>query len=349
MRLLAFLLSLLALSSCAETVDLYAPPEDIWVVYGVLDPHLTQQDFRISQAFQTESNTYAFAASHDPSVPDLQVWLSGDGKRWNAVQVDSILKDTSQGDFGAFTTVYRIETQGDHALKPGQTYQLTIARKADTTAFLQAQSRIPPEPQILSPTILGSFSRRCLVPVPFEDSVTLIFKKKRTLDIPGEAYRYQVGVRFQYYEDGQPRQTEFGPSRLFDMNQGCGNGGGGDILCYRYPAGAVMALFQQQLSNPDHRYTLDPDTLCGVIADLPRFLEVQVTAVDSALGRYMVANDPRFVNFNTYRREYSNLRGTEKAVGIFGSVNYHRVPVTLTPCGMYLLGLSPQASPSVCE
>jgi hypothetical protein len=346
------LLSSLLLISCAENIDLYAPEKDIWVVYGVLDPNLKQQDIRVGLAFQVQSNAFEFAENHDPAVKGLQVWLEGEGKRWEAVQVDSIRKDTDSGNFGPYTTVYRLQTEGDHALKPGVRYTLFVASGPEEAAIITATSRIPPAPRLLFPRVLGSLSDRCLMSVPFEDSLNVVFRKKENLNEPGEAFRFQVGVKLSYEKNGQSQTWQFGPSRLFAQNQGCGNAGDA-VLCYYYPPGTVMRSMEMVFGDTSAQYSLDQQTDCGLLIDLDRYLEVQVTAVDSALGQYMVVNDPTTINFNTYRREYSNLQTESEseagAVGVFGAVNYHRVPIKLTPCGMYRIGFNPFAGPDVCD
>ena len=334
-------------SSCSERVDINAPYEDIWVVYGVLNPQNDHQDIRIGRAFQVEENAFEFAETHDPSEAGLLVRLSGGGQSWTATFVDSVLKDTSGGEFGPYTGIYRLQT-GDEALQPGERYTLEISSETDSNLSLIAHTRIPPTPRLLSPTILGSFSDRCLMPVAFEDSVNIIFKRKHKAQTIGDAYRFQISIRFSYLENGISRSHTLRPSPLFERNQGCGNVGDG-ALCYTLPERLVVNGISAHMQKVGIPLEIEADTPCGVIADLDRHLEVQVTAVDTFLGRYLVANDPTVINFNTYRREYTNLGGSARAVGIFGSVNKHEIPVTYSDCGRYLLGLAPWLGPVVCN
>lgn len=335
---------LLFVAGCTERVDVNAPPKDIWVVYGVLDPQRDVQDLRIGKAFQIEENAFTYAQTHDPAVKGLAVHLSGGGDSWEAIEIDSILK--VEGDFNSQTSIYRFET--GRSLQEGQKYTLSIGWPDDSSLHLSAETRIPPEPKLLSPQILGSFNDRCLMQVPFEDTVQVVFNRKQSKETSGQAYRFQLGIELNYTENDIPKQYRFGPTRLFEQNLGCGNVGAGSI-CYQFPAETILTGMRSRLNDPLADYAIDDDTLCGVIADLSRFLELKVTAIDTALGRYMTANDPVGINLNTYRREYTNIVGNASVVGIFGSINYHNLPIDLTDCGRYLLGLNPSASPRVCE
>jgi len=337
---------LLFVVGCTERVDVNAPPKDIWVVYGVLDPQKSTQDLRIGKAFQIEENAFDYAETHDPAVKGLSVKLSGGGESWVAIAVDSVQK--GEGDFSAKTSLYRFETEGNRSLQEGVQYTLQVSWPDDSSLQLSAQTRIPPEPKLLSPQIIGVFSDRCLMPVAFEDTVEVIFKRKANNETLGEAFRYQLAVELNYTENNEAKVYRFGPTRLFSENIGCGNGAG-SALCYQLPSGTVLRGIQSRWNDPNAKYAVDDDTLCGVIADLSRFLEVQITAVDTALGRYMSANDPFTFNLNTYRREYTNVGGNASAVGIFGSINYQNIPVNLTECGRYQLGINPFASSSICD
>ncbi|MEL6842459.1 MAG: DUF4249 family protein [Bacteroidota bacterium] len=206
--LILFLLS----SGCTERVDVNAPYKDIWVVYGVLDPNSDIQNLRIGKAFQVEENAITYAETHDPAVKGLSVRLEGAGQSWKAFEVDSILK--GDGDFGSYTSLYRLETKEGQRLQPGERYTLYISQPDDSSLQLQAQTRIPPEPQLLSPQILGTFSDRCLMPIAFEDSTNIIFKRKRFNETPGQAFRFQISIELDYLENGQPKTYRFGPTRL---------------------------------------------------------------------------------------------------------------------------------------
>ncbi|MEL7529749.1 MAG: DUF4249 family protein [Bacteroidota bacterium] len=331
---------------CTERIDVNAPPKDIWVVYAVLDPQKPTQDLRIGKAFQIEENAFTYAETFDPAVKGLSVKLTGGGESWEAFEVDSIQK--GEGDFTETTSIYRFETEGNRSLQEGVTYKLQVSWPDDSSLQLSAQTRIPPEPKLLSPQIVGVFSDRCLMPVRFEDTVQVVFKRKANNETLGEAYRFQLSVRLNYTEDGDPKVYRFGPTRLFSENVGCGNVGGGAV-CYEIPGGSVLRGMLSRWSDPMAVYAIDDDTLCGVPADLSRFCEVQVTAVDTSLGRYMSANDPFTFNLNTYRPEYTNIEGNASAVGVFGSINYENIPVNLTECARYQLGINPFAVASICK
>ncbi|MFK7926393.1 MAG: DUF4249 family protein [Bacteroidia bacterium] len=329
---------------CSERVDVNAPPKDIWVVYGVLDPQIETQDLRIGKAFQVEENAFTYAETHDPAVKGLSVRLSGGGESWEAIEVDSIQK--GEGDFSSQTSLYRFET--GRSLQEGEKYTLSVGWPDDSSFQLLAETRIPPEPQLLSPQILGVFEDQCLMGIRFEDSVQVIFKRKRNNDVFGDAFRYQIGIQLNYTENNVDKTYRFGPTRIFEKNVGCGNVGDG-VVCYQLPEGGVVRGIQARWDDPLATYDIDDATLCGVPADLSRFLEVKVTAIDSALGRYMFANDPTAFNLNTYRIEYSNIRGSAAAVGIFGSINHHNIPVNMSSCTRQLIGLEPLVNPRICN
>lgn len=344
--LLSLSLMILITYGCSERVDVNAPYKDVWVVYGVLDPQKEVQDLRIGKAFQVEENAFTYAERFDPAVKGLSVKLTGGGESWEAFEVDSIQK--GEGDFGQTTSIYRFATTGNRSLQEGVAYKLEVGWPDDSSLQLQAQTRIPPQPKLLSPQIVGVFTDQCLMPVRFEDTVEVIFKRKANNETIGDAYRFQLSVKLNYTEDGVPKVYRFGPTRLFSENVGCGNVGGGAV-CYELPGGSVLRGMVSRWNDPMAVYAIDDDTICGVPADLSRFCEVQVTAVDTALGRYMSANDPFTFNLNTYRPEFTNVEGNASAVGIFGSINYQNIPVNLTECARYQLGINPFAVASICN
>lgn len=333
--------------ACSEDFDLYAPEEDILAVYGVLDPDRDAQFVRISRVFQIEADAIAYARTHDPAEPGLLVTLTGNGHRYQAEWVSDLPKDTSRGDFGATTAAYRFDTQGDQRLVPGERYTLHIRSAADTGLHLSAHTQIPPRPGVIFPNYIREGSQRCLRRLPFEDSVEVRFRTNPE-DQPGRAFRYELRVVFHYWADGQQRTHHYGPTRLFDRSTGC-SGLENNTLCYLLPPRQVLFALRTALREPGVLYSYDAEPRCGgVTGDLSQALEVQVTAVDTFLGRYILANSPYFRNLNPIRQEYTNVTGSVRAVGVFGSIAYDNMPVALTPCGEYLMGLRDLA-PYGCE
>lgn len=334
-------------AACREDFDLYAPAEDIYVVYGVLDPGREAQYVRVSQVFQIEADAIAYAASHDPGVSGLQLTLTGGGEHYTAVWVPQLTKDTLQGDFGPLTSGYRFETAGAKRLVPGERYTLRITSPADTGLLLTAYTRIPPRPAVIFPNYTWESGRRCLRRLPFEDSVEVRFRTNPEA-LPTQAYRYELRVALRYWADGKQHQHHFGPTRLFARSYGC-SGFDNHTLCYKLAPRQVLNSLRTAMQTPGVHYEYDAEPRCsGVVGPLSRAVEVQVTAVDTFLGRYILANAPYFRNLNPIRQEYTNLSGTARAVGVFGAIAYDNRPVALTACGEYLVGLR-EARPPGCE
>ncbi|MDX2286129.1 MAG: DUF4249 family protein [Bacteroidia bacterium] len=330
-------------AGCSETVDVFAPEEDIWVVYGVLDPDAPAQDIRISKVFQVEADAYAYAATRDFSAAGLRVYLEGGGSQYEARWVDSVRKD-SAGDFGLYAGVYRFDTPAGARLRYGERYTLTIV--SDSGLQLSSQARIPPRPVIVFPAVQTSGGDRCLPGAAFEDSVYVMFDADRD-DLGVRAMRYEARVRLAYYADGRPQQVLYRTRRLFDRTTGCAQSGGSGWLCYLYPAGQVLnGLRLQMEQTPAQLLQYDAQPRCGNLsASLSDAVQLQILAIDTSLARYLLANDPRQTDFTTIRTEYTNISGNARAVGVFGAVSSDRMPVSLSPCSEYRLGLRREAPP----
>ena len=336
------------LFSCTEKIEVNAPYEDIWVVYGVLDSQKERQDIRVSKAFQAEENAFNYAARTDLSVRSLDVRLKGNGKIWFATEKDSVLKDATEGDFFPYTSVYQFETREEDRLIPGETYQLEIRDPLDSAFFLNAFTQIPPAPTIIFPAITRNQGKFCLQTLSIEDSVRVIFRKQEDETLV-PASQFEIRVVLNYETNGIAQKITFGPTRLFDESISCSNTGR-NTLCYLFKDRTILRSLQSQLGNSINNAKFLPLPACSdAPIDLSHAMEVQVTAVDSFLAKYIQANDPRYLNLNTIRREYSNISGTAKAVGIFGSIAWDNQPVRLTPCGEYLLGFKPDFVSTNCE
>jgi len=338
---------MLCLLSCSEELELYAPEEEIYAVYGVLDPDADAQYIRVSRVFQIEADAVPFARSHDPSVPGLSVQLEGGTQTYTATWVREIAKDTSRGDFGPTTSAYRFETEGAARLQPGRRYTLHIRSDVDSSLYLTATTQIPPRPALLSPGYVREGSQRCLRRVPFEDSVQVRFRTNPESQ-PGRAFRYELRVLFRFWANGRQQTHHYGPTRLFDRSTGC-SGLDNSTLCYLLPPRQVLFALRTDLQEPGVLYTYDAEPRCGgVTGDLSRAVELQVTAVDTFLGRYILANSPYYQSLNAIRTEYTNVTGTIRAVGVLGSIAYDNRPIALTACGEYVMGLR-DLPPFGCE
>lgn len=346
--ILFFLITALWVLSCNESFELNAPYEDIWVVYGVLNPSDTAQYIRISRAFQVEGDAVEYAQENDLTEKGLQVTLTGNGQSYTATQVDSVMRTPPDGEFAPYLTLYRISTPADKELVPSTVYELHIRSETDTSLHLSAQTRIPPAPTLITPRLSGSGINQCLLSVAFEDSARIIFSKQLSL-VPNRAHGYQIRIRFAYQENGVAQVYTYGPTAPFSTNRNCNGGVGANNLCYLFDNGVVMNGLRGKLRDNQAIYQYQSFPTCGVPAEISKALTIEVTAIDTILYRYISANDPGSFNINTIRKEYTNIRGSAKTVGILGSVVSDEMPVTLTPCGEYLLRLNGASDPTVCD
>ncbi|MEM6264943.1 MAG: DUF4249 family protein [Bacteroidota bacterium] len=321
--------------SCTEKFEINAPYEEIWAVYGILNAEDSVQYVRISKVFQVEGDALEYAATNDVTVPGLTVTLKGGEVSLKAEEVKG--QREPDGDFSPEMTLYAFSTKGPNSLKPGATYQVRI-QDAQDSLDIKGQVTLPGVPRITEPNFPMLQGSGCLSNIAFEDSVAIKFQKSRTPIDKDKALGYELRVVFNYRENGQPKRISFGPTRLFSSNKGCGAGSSGN-LCYQISKGSVLSTFKSALSDTNNRYSYATFPLCGPADRVARSIQVEITAVDSALYNYIRANDPRFLNLNTYRPEYTNLTGNRRTVGIIGAIAVDQVPVHFTDCGRYFLGL----------
>ncbi len=342
------ILACLLAAGCAEDFDLNAPPEDIWVVYGTLNPDDSVQYVRVSKAFLPQSNALDSARMGDFTVRGLRISLKGADQFFEAKQMDSVLRNPN-GDFGPLMTLYAFSTQGANRLKVGELYQLSITADSLEGFSLRASCRIPSRPYILFPRPSGNFNRSCLSTAFFEDSVQVLFRKHSPNEPLSLAMGFEIRVLLSYREEGEVKNFTYGPSRLFNGSRGC-SAGQQATLCYEYASGAVLNSFQTAMSDTSLRYSYQAEPSCAPArAFLPQAVRIQVAAVDSALGTYMELNDPAQRDYTTYRPQYTNIRGTQKALGIFGAIAVGESAVGLSACARYLLGLNGVKDSTLCE
>lgn len=330
--------------SCTTDVDINAEPQDIWAVYGTLNPTDSVQDIRIASGFLPEGNAEDAAATLDLSLRGLLVVLRSGGQEWVATQVDSVQKEP--GTFFEYQTIYRFETQGSNALEPGETYQLIVTRPDDASFELRSSTTIPDAINFSSPVVTpGPGGQRCLRQVSLENEYKIVFSR-------GDALGFEIRAYLDYTEDGISKQAVYGPTRMFTDGVRCLEEG--STMCYQFRDGEILRdLFNDMSPVPsrDYRYGVTEATRCNDNPeDLPDAFRFEVTAVDSAIATYRIANDPAFVDLNTVRNEYTNISGNGITIGVFGSVNTGTASAQLSPCAMYLLQLNDTPAPvSPCE
>ena len=126
------------ISSCTTDFDVYAPEEDIFVVYGVLNPNDSVQYIRVAKAYQVEGNAYDYASENDLSREGLDVQIKGDGITYQGVAVTDIPKE-SPGIFLPSQTVYQFTTDGS----PGNViFYLTFDQAIRKTDYFCSKHRI---------------------------------------------------------------------------------------------------------------------------------------------------------------------------------------------------------------
>ena len=341
------------LASCSIDVDLNAPEKDIWVVFGNLNPKDSVQYLRVSSGYLPESNALDFARENDLSVKGLNITLTNGSQTFKAVEVNGVAKVPEDGVFYPFTTVYKFETSGTNALVAGDTYDLRITKPDNSDFELTSSTTIPQDMvfQNISPVPGGpGGQKRCLRSAPIEGEYNLEFSK-------GSGFGYEMRAFLDYQEDGVPMTASYGPTNMFTENFRC-NGGGGtsSSLCYKFREKVILqSLYNQLKPDPGKvlTYGITEASRCNVDPeDLPDDFRVEVTALDEFLANYRLANDPKFVDLNTVRPEYSNISGSNEDVvlGLFGSINTSIGKVRLSSCAEYLLQLNNPRKPSEpCE
>ena len=344
---LAFLTVILFLQACSTTVDINAPEKDIWVVYAVLNQSADQQFIRISRGFLPEESAVDYARENDLSAKGLTVRLTGAGRQYEAVEMDSVAKDPQDGNFFPYTTLYQIDTEGVAALQAGERYDLEITRADDNEFFIRAHTEIPEKARFPQPTTVpGGGLSRCLRQVPLEGEFKLEFGK-------GNARAFEIRAFLDYEHNGSPMTATYGPTAVFSENFRCQTSGGSNssTICYNFREKVVLqALFNDINPDPSQilTYEVTEDTRCNTDADaLPKAFRFEVTALDSALYTYQLVNDPRFQDFSSVRPEYTNIEGSENLTyGIFGSISINEIYYQLSPCVEFLLQLNEREAPA---
>ncbi len=333
------------LYGCTTDIDINAEPKDIWSVYGVLNPGEEIQQVRIAKGFLPESNAEEVAAEEDLSARDLRVILTDGVNAWTAAEVDSVQKDP--GTFFPYTTVYEFDTRGNMALEAGTTYWLEVTKADEPDFRLVSHTTIPDDVDFSSPSPTpGPGGQRCLRQVGLDEEYRVTFDR-------GQALGFEMRAYFDYTENGLAKQADYGPTNMFTEGVRCRDNE--SEICYQFRSGEILQAFFQDIdpvAGNVYEYEVNESNRCNnVIADLPDAFRFEVTAIDTFITTYRLANDPKFVDFNTVRPEYTNIKGSEDIlVGVFGSIVIGTAPAQLNQCSMYILQLNETPKPdSPCE
>lgn len=350
---IAVLLFLLSLVGCSTEVILNAPPKDIWVVYSVLREEADVQYIRVSRGFLIEGDALAFAKENDLSGTGLQVKLEGAQRTYTATYVDSVVKEPADGIFYGFTGLYKIETDGAAALQPAVRYNLTITQGDDPNFELTASTRIPEVVDIERPRYTpGQGQTRCLEQMTIQADARVEFDAGA---IPGAAF--ELRAYLDYTENGVPKQALYGPTDMFSESQGCATQGGDNPYCYEISNGvALIDLLSDIDPQFQNIYEYDLTNACTPRGQEENFSDdfrIEITAMDLELKNYRLVNDPKFLDLNTVRPEYTNVEAADTSVitlGVLGSTSRATIFARLSECAEYLLQLNGTPKPETpCE
>lgn len=339
--LVSFLLVCLSWS-CDNTVKLNAPPKDIWIVYGVLNQADSAQYIRVSKAFLVEGDALEYAQQNDESVKGLNITLEGNGQTLTATQTDSVLKDPASGTFYPYVTIYKFDTQGSTELEPGERYKLTITQPDVDSIFITSYSWVPHIPKLVTPRLLPcSGQASSLQPLDLDKDFKLEFSRE---DGEGGPVGFEIRAFFNYTADAVPALATYGPTPLFFEDYRCVNGV--SRMCYQFSANELLTSFKGKLNDPDVFYEYEKDPLCEAPENLPKSFWFEVTAVDTFLANYLLANDPKFQEFSGNTLEYTNIVSDLDVYGVFGSISIDRQYAKFAACTEYKLELNNTPQPN---
>lgn len=325
--------------SCKNEVNLNAPAKDMLVVYGILNPSSNIQFIRVSKVFLPEGDAIQYAANNDLSLNSTvaEVRLGG-----------ILLRDTvitkNTGIFTAGQTLFFF-TDNELNLQPGTRYDLEVKYLPNQAANVRAHTTIPDVPVIISPFspyYSGGGLNIANRQVDFENSPKITFTKARY------ASAYELRMHFAYFENSQPRNITYGP-KVFSGSVSCTDK---TNVCYGLQKGEILDfILSTQTAPASPNYYTVIDTPANVpdseFFRLNKSNRISVTAVDSFLYLYMLANNANSSSLATSTLEYSNV---ENGAGVLGSCSETGTYVDFTQCGKYLLRFNNTPSPgSFCR
>ena len=302
-------------SGCKETVSVNADYKPIWVVFGMLRSQDTVHYIRVSKAFLTNEDAVKYAKENDNSVKGLNVSITDGQHTYPAIQVDSVLRQPMDGTFFPYMTYYEIHTP---PLVSGY-YRLEIKDPQNEAFFLTSHTTVPYPPVIYRPRLLyDPFSGYCL------DSLRL--GKTDSIRFPHEEGIYYDIKFYLYYQKNQRLEyTRWGTNYPFQTNHDS----------YRFEHDYLLSRFQKSIQDSASVLSIETQPECGNFA---RYFTLEFTQLDSFLYRFYYINNPIYLNYNDYRPTYTNISGTQEAVGVFGSLGVRRVPLKISAAERALLG-----------
>jgi Domain of unknown function (DUF4249) len=330
------------LSGCSTDFDVYAPEKEIRVAYCVLNPSENAQYIRVAKAFQFEGDAYAFAQDNDLSLRDLDIRISGNGIVYHAFAIDSFPK--VNGIFYPWHTIYKFYTDslgaGREKLASGKTYTIEIGTPESET-YLVAQTTIPPLPRIQGSLSIqsGGGSSQCLPKIYLENAFPVTWVRAANTD-------NELRIWLNYESAGAPRTILYGFVPIENPNENRA-----DVGSISFPPRSLLYFFNDRMLEPGP-FTYDTQDSCIFNSssglEFPQSLVFEITAIDSFLSQYLLANNPAVLDLTGTKPEFTNFTGNIEVAGIFGSINTDRKSAILSSCGEWLLGLNGRTQPNLC-
>jgi len=336
--LLFYLLTVLL--SCKNEVNLNAPAKDILVVYGILNPDANIQFLRVSKVFLPLTDALEYAAQNDLSLRSSEAEV-----RLNGVLLRDTFMIRSAGIFPEGQNLFYL-TDADLKIEPGAEYTLEINYLPNPDANIKATTHVPARPAIISPEMFryagGTLIRN--VEVAFENVVKVTLSKSQ------HAAAYEIRVRVNYQESGNPKTSLIGP-KIFSTNTRCTETSA-SAICYQFERREIIDYLKSAMNTSQYYYTIidTPETKPVDLTQpvgpqregLNNSVYISLTALDEPLYLYLLANNANSSTLATSTLEYTNV---ENGLGILGSVSSNGVYVDFTPCGKYLLGFNNTPKP----
>lgn len=334
---------------CSTDFVVNAPAKEIRAVYAILNPGDSVQYVRVSTAYQVEGDALQYAAERDLSLTGLNIRLTGDGKTWEAIEVNDVPKDS--GIFIPNEFVYKFITDGSatdrDTLKPNTRYTLEIGT-ADRPDYITGETVTPVAPRIKGDLslIASAGQMQCLPRLFLDRKFNVYWTRAESPEV-----NFEVRVYFTFEKDGISQDLQWGPTNLFNENKRCTEGSAN--VCFQFAEKELLRYFLGAMPADGSQYTYVTADSCvansSLLDDLPKSLGFEVTAVDEFLSNYMTVNDPRFTDLTGAKPEYTNLSGNIEVVGVFGSINTSIRYAIMRECGEALLGLNGTPLPAGCE
>ena len=322
------------LCTCKSEVEVNAPYQDIYVVYGILHASDSVQYISVNKAFLVNQDAIEYAKSYDPSVKNLKVVLIGNGKTYTATEINNVPLQ-GEGAFYPFATLYKIATSGANALVSGKKYDLTIGNFDNDSLQLKAYTYIPLASVITFPTyLITANNEKQLQEADLEDPFNFNWTAKRGIGAP---YSFEVYAFLHYEKNGIPDTATY-KSRLIlnGATQNCPTGS----MCYNARPKEILHAFRKNLDDETAIYTYKDSPKSGTFDELPKSLKFEVTSIDTFLTKYLRANTPYATDFNTIRPQYTNLTGNKAVYGVFGATHTAEIYTLMNGCSAALLTLN---------